>query len=110
MMAALATAGALYALWVLFIASMALIRSRQAGTMTPTAAILGVPVLLATATIDVVINLTIGTLLFLDKPREATLSQRMGRLCKEGGWRGKVACWTCRNLLDQFDPTGAHCK
>jgi hypothetical protein len=105
----LVTVGALYALWVLFLASMALIRARQAGTITATASVLGVPVILLTAAVDVAVNWTIGTLLFLDRPQELTLSQRLKRLCKEGGWRGRLACFVCRTLLDQFDPSGKHC-
>jgi hypothetical protein len=101
---------ALYAMWVLFLASMTLIRARQAGTMTRTASILGTPIILITVIIDVVINLTIGTLLFLERPQEPTLSQRLGRLCRTGNWRGKLACWICTQLLDQFDPSGQHCK
>ncbi len=100
----------LYGLWILFLASMNLIRARQDGTLSSAASMLGTPVMVVTILLDVALNLVVGTILFLDRPREATLSQRLSRLCKEGGWRGRLSCWICTNLLDQFDPSGKHCK
>jgi len=60
---------------------------------------------------DVLYNLTVGTVIFLEIPRELTLSSRMKRLHLRNidDWRGKLAAWVCTNILNKYDPTGHHC-
>lgn len=99
----------LYALWALFLSATALDRARRAGTLSAPAKVLGLPLIVGTAVIDVAVNWVLGTLVLLDRPREWTLSQRLARLSTTGGWRAAVAKWICSNLLDAFDPTGDHC-
>lgn len=109
-MTAVAVLAAFYGLWLLFLASMNLERARQAGTLSRPARALGIPVVLLTAAVDVVVNLTLGTVLLLDRPRELTLSQRLSRLLAAPGWRSVVAAFVCTQLLDAFDPSGKHCR
>jgi len=59
------------------------------------------------AVLDMVVNVTYGTLIFLDWPKEWLLTQRIERLKSKSGYRGKLAtklCW----LLNYILP--AHCK
>ena len=71
-------------------------------------------VLIGAAT-DVLYNLTIGTLLFMELPRvwkgEWTLSQRMKRIRREGkgGYRLRIADFVCERLLNPYDPDKHHC-
>ena len=50
-----------------------------------------VPAFLFFGVLDVAFNLTFGSLLFLDVPRELTFSQRCSRHLYDLGWRGRVA-------------------
>jgi len=67
------------------------------------------PLLYVGVTADVLYNLTLGTIIFLELPHQFLLTDRLESHLKEPGWRGKVARWFCRNLLDPFDPKGRHC-
>lgn len=98
---------ACYLLWVLYLAYSAL---DYCWKELPIATkVLAVPVLLAGVIVDITFNIFLGSVLFLDLPKEATLSQRMSRLKKGGGWRAIFAQWACASLLDPFQING-HCS
>ena len=60
--------------------------------------------------LDVLVNLTIGSLLFLERPRWWTLSERLHyHATRDHGWKTYLAAWLCKNLLNPFDPDGHHC-
>jgi hypothetical protein len=61
-------------------------------------------------TLDVAVNITIGSLLFLELPRWWTLSERLHyHATRDHGWRTAMSSWMCRNMLNPFDPDGHHC-
>lgn len=101
---------AMYALWLFYLAIMNLKRAKDAGTMTKAALVFALPIAIVGYILDVVVNVTIGTVLFLDLPREVTLSSRMSRLYEPGStaWRSRLAEWFARNLLNTYDPSGQH--
>lgn len=102
----------LYVLWVFYLAVMNLKRARDAGTLTRNALYLGYPVLLIGYGIDVLVNLTVCTILFLEIPKEWTVTGRLKRHLyhsEPGSWREVIAAWFCANLLNSFDPDGRHC-
>lgn len=96
-----------YLLWVLFLAVMAL--QNKWHDLPKTVKVLAIPAVLAAVTLDVLFNLTIGTVLFLDIPRQYTLSQRVGGYKQNNDWRRPIAVWICSNMLDPFQ-AGGHCK
>jgi hypothetical protein len=59
---------------------------------------------------DVAFNVGWGTIIFMDLPRELTLSQRMSRYWKgPDDWRREVVVWAKVNsLIDSFDFRGQH--
>jgi hypothetical protein len=60
--------------------------------------------------LDVAVNIIIGSLLFLERPRWWTLSERLHyHAISNHGWKTYLAAWLCRNLLNPFDPDGHHC-
>lgn len=60
--------------------------------------------------IDFLFQIIIGSLFFLEPPKELLFSGRVSRHLKEGdGWRKKQAKFWCANFLDPFDPSGEHC-
>lgn len=58
--------------------------------------------------LDVILNVVVATVLFVDPPRELLLTTRLKRY-KAGpdGWRRSFADWVCEHLLNQFDE--GHC-
>lgn len=101
---------AVYALWVFFLACMALERARDEGRLSKWGLGFGLVVLWVGYGLDVVINLTVCTVVFVELPREWTVSSRVSRLEAGTGYRKVVAVWVCQNLLNPFDPSGKHCE
>lgn len=103
--------GGIYATWVAYLAIMALIRARDEKRLTKVALWLAYPVVVIGLLLDFTLNVTVGTALFLEPPREWLLSPRLSRLIEtDPGWRGDLAAWVCVHLLDTFDPDGRHCS
>ena len=99
---------ALYVMWILYVTLQALDRVRRVGLLSRTARVLSVPLLIVAGALDVCINATIGTMLFGQIPREWTLSQRLERHVARSGYRGALARWIARSLLDPFEHDGRH--
>ena len=97
-----------YATWLIYLAVMALKRARDDGKLTAFATALGYPLLMAGYAIDFFTNVLICTPLLLELPQETTVTARLSRHKKAGGWRGSVATWVGDHLLDPFDPDGSH--
>jgi hypothetical protein len=98
-----------WALWVFYLAVMSLWRAKREGLIGRYALVPGYATLVVGAVLDCLVNLTLMSLLFWDRPRELLLTARLKRLIRTGGWRGKLAYWVCRHLLNPFDPTNNHC-
>ena len=100
----------LYVLWILYLAVMNLKRARDAKNITRTALCFGYPVLIVGYALDILVNLTIMSIMFLELPHETTMTSRVKRhLYHSTGWRETLAAWFCFNLLNAFDPSGKHC-
>jgi hypothetical protein len=98
-----------YVLWGFFLAVMSLKRARDAGTLTGVAYAFGTPILLVGYAIDLFVNVTGCTLLFLDPPREGTMTARLKRYALQPGtWRFALTVWFATHFLDRFDPDGYH--
>lgn len=101
----------LWLLWVFYLAVMCLKRARDAGTLTKTAYALGQPVLIIGLLIDMLVNFTIVSIIFLEPPMEILVTSRLKRhIESDDGWRTTLARWFCATLLDSFDPSGSHCR
>jgi len=102
----------LYILWIFYVAVMGLKRANDAKTITKTALCLGYPVLFVGYALDILVNLTIMSLMFLELPKGWTMTGRLKDHIYRGvpgSWREKLAAWFCANLLNTFDPDGKHC-
>lgn len=101
----------IYALWIFFLAVMALKRARDSGTLSTPALVMGMPVLWMGLLVDAFVQVTVASLVFLELPRELTVTARLTRL-KKGPvtWRQRFAAWCCAHLLNAFDPSGNHCE
>ena len=100
---------AFWALWVLFLAVMNLGQSKAEGKLHGFALYAGYTVLGVGLLVDLVVQITVATVIWLELPREWTVSGRVERLCREGhGYRLAVALWFRRVLLAPFDRSGGH--
>lgn len=96
--------------WSWYLSVMHLKSARNRGMLTWPAKALGYPWLVVGVVIDVLFNLIVGSLIFVEVPRELLFTSRVSRLNDRDDWRGRLARWFCRELLDPFDPAGRHCK
>jgi hypothetical protein len=100
---------ALWLLWVFYLAVMNIKRVRDMGRLGKVATTLGYPVLLVGIVLDVFCNVVVFTLLLAELPQEWTVTARLKRHKRTStGYRKRVADWFGSELLDSFDPSGAH--
>lgn len=97
-----------WALWVFYLASMSLSRAKSEGTLSTPAYIAGYPVLLVGLLLDLLVNIIIFTVILFEWPKELTVTRRLKRHIRLDGWRGKIATWLAKYILDPFDPSGRH--
>ena len=97
-----------WVLFILFAAAMHLKHVRDDGKLTTAQKVLGYPWVILGLVLDVLVNVVIGSPLFLEFPREWTASARLWRLSNGDGWRQKVAEALRVGLLDSLDPSGIH--
>ena len=82
---------------------------RDAGQLTTGQKIMGYPTLLLGLVLDFALNVVLCTLIFIELPREWTVSARLWRHSTQGsGWRKKAALLVRTQLLDTADPRGYH--
>ena len=99
---------AVYLLWVHFVAIMHLMHMRADGLLTRSQKAIGYTALAVGLVLDLAVQIAI-TPLFLELPREWTVSGRLWRLSNgTPGWRQRLAIKLRTALLDTADPSGTH--
>lgn len=111
MITLLAVALYLWLFWCAYVLVMGLYRAHLARRMSRVTYVLAAPALLVGVLMDVLANIVIASVVFLEPPREWLVTQRLQRHITQdmGTWRGYLAAWVCTHLLDVFDPSGDHC-
>ena len=94
---------------VSYVYVMGLKRARDADRLTWPVYIFAIPTIAIMLPFYVALNLTVGTLLFLELPRSLQFTARCQRHLKDNTWRGAQARWWCHHFLDPYDPAGKHC-
>jgi hypothetical protein len=105
---ALITLLCVYLLWVHYVAVMRLMQVRDAGQLTTAMKAIGYPALVVGLLLDLIVNTVVATALFLELPKEFTVSARLTRHSEGDGWRQRVAIAIRTALLDNIDPNGVH--
>lgn len=118
--------GAAAGLWALYLMYSALNASLRSGKLKKTplpVRVLSYLLIAVMGTADVLFNVTLGSLLFLEPP-SLRLPRRLGEIhdalialtfthrCSshlgDQGWRGDIARWVCNDWLNPFEE--GHCK
>ncbi len=100
-----------YLLFVYYLAVMNLKRAHDIKPLTGFTRVAALSVLYPGLFLDAFVNIFVLTFVLLELPKEVLVTARLSRLVKEShGWRGKFSKLICSKLLDQFDPSGCHCK
>lgn len=100
----------LWAFWAMYVLVMGIYRAHLAKRLTAVTLCLSAPFIVAGYLMDVVANVTVASLVFLEPPRELLVTSRLQRyVAQKNGWRFRIADWICNHLLDVFDPSGNHC-
>ena len=98
-----------HVLWVHYVAMMRLKMVRDEGKLTTAAKVFGYPALVVGLLLDLVVNVVVGTIVFVEPPQKMTLSARLTRLGEgSSGWRRRRADRIRKALLDDIDPSGIH--
>lgn len=100
--------------WILYLAIMNLMENRA--ELNWVAWILVAPTLLLGLVFDVLLNLIVGSILFVELPqyqnKEWLFTGRVSRhkyLAPADSWRERIAFFICGKLLDPFAPGDKHC-
>ena len=97
-------------LWAMYVMVMGIYRAHLDKRLTTTTKILALPWVVVGYVLDVLVNVTVASLVFWEPPWELLLTSRLQRhIDANHGWRHRRAQWICDRLLDPFDPTGNHC-
>lgn len=98
-----------WVLWVLFLAVMNLQEAKDSNTLPRPILIPAYITLWVGLIVDLFVQLTFATIIWLELPRELTVSGRVARLIESGGgYRKNLAIWFRNNMLKPFDRSGGH--
>ena len=98
-----------YALFAIYILVMGIHRAHLSKRLSGPVLWLCMPMVALGYAMDCLFNLTIASLVFVERPKEWLLTARLQRHLAGIGWRAKLAHLICDHLLDPFDPTDKHC-
>lgn len=104
MMYAVAAPIALFILWAMFVVVMTMAQLRGAGRLSQLMIDVGLSMVAVGLVWDVLCNIFIASVVFLELPLEATVSARLHRLVATDGWRAKLAIWFAEVTMNPFCP------
>lgn len=100
----------LWVFWVFYVFTMGLYRAFLLGRLKGLSLLLASPFVVVAFLLDLIAQLTVFTVVFLDWPRHWLVTHRLRAYMRgPDTWRRHLADYLCHHLLDPFDPTGAHC-
>ena len=98
----------LYLFFIMYVASMGMIRAHAEKKLNGVLWVLCLPFVAISLVIDVINNITLFSLIFWEIPKELTVTDRLKRHYQQPTIRGKLANWIGDVLLNPFDHTGSH--
>lgn len=94
-------AGWLYWMWFVFVGGIHIIQKWD--SLPWPAKVLGAGPAIYAFLLDVVLNIVLLSVIFWDRPKEWTMTDRFHRYQKSPGLRATISRWVCQNLLNPFD-------
>lgn len=98
----------LYLFFIMYVASMGMIRAHDEQKLNGVLWVLCLPFVVISLLLDLINNLTVFSLIFAELPKEWLVTDRLKRHAKENTFRGKLARWIANTILNSFDPSGNH--
>lgn len=100
-----------YISWILYVIIMGSYRAHLSERLSGFNKYMAIPLVLLGVLFDIVGNILIATILFLDIPRELLFTDRLKRYKNIEGTalRKRIALYICDSILDPFDPRNNHC-
>jgi hypothetical protein len=98
----------LYLFFIMYVASMAMIRAHSEKKLNGLLWVLCLPFVALSIVLDFINNILVFTLLFSELPKEFLVTDRLKRHAKQHTFRGKLARYIGDLLLNPFDHTGNH--
>lgn len=98
----------LYLFFIMYVASMGMIRAHAEKKLNPLLWALCIPFVAVSIVLDFINNMIVFTLLFAELPREWLVTDRLKRHVKQHTIRGKVARYIGNTILNPFDHSGDH--
>lgn len=95
--------------WAYYLAMCSLRRADKAGDIPKFFRPLAYLLLAGFFVADCIFNLIVGTVVFLQLPRQWLFTERCKQNKNLWDWRRDMAHWWCVNWLNPFDPSGRHC-
>jgi len=106
----------LYGFWAVYVLMMGMYRTVLAGRVSPILISLGGPLMAVAFLVDIVMQMTLATIVFMDRPRHWLVTSRLTYYLHRPPsdeplhrYQTGLARWICHHLLDPLDPTGEHC-
>jgi len=104
------TLGFLWIFWGFYVLVMGLYRAHLQQRLQGFVQVLAFPFVLVGWVMDVLANVFIASIIFVELPKELLVTDRLQRYKTTSfGYKYNLSCFICENLLDVFDPSGDHC-
>ena len=98
----------LYLFFIMYVASMGMIRAHAEKKLNGVLWVLCLPFVAVSIVLDFINNMTVFSIIYFEVPRELVVTDRMKRHAKGAGWRKSLSCWFGNTILNAFDHTGSH--
>lgn len=99
----------LYLFFIVYVASMNMIRAHAEGVLNGYLWALCLPFVAFAIVYDFLHNITLFWLLFWNMPREWLVTDRLKKHIKEDTYQGRLSRFLCKKILSPFDYTKDHC-
>ena len=100
----------LWVFWGFYVLVMGLYRVHLMKKLKGFSAVLAAPFIVVGWCMDLLANVLIAPVVFLELPKELMVTSRLKRYrTYSSGYRYNISSYICENLLDVFDPSGDHC-
>ena len=99
----------LWLFFLLYIGAMGIMRAYHAKQLNVWLYVMCLPFLVIAYLYAVLSNLTIVSIIYVELPKQLTVTERLKKHIDSQTWRGELSRFICKKILSPFDHTGDHC-